>query len=115
MGDRKEVLEELYVLWVEAQILQWVIPDDRESEEVWSNPKEANEMSSEEASSGSEPAALSASQLSSVAVDGPTGKRPWEGVVITEVATQSADVGGETCFDPSQFWLMLTQAGYESW
>ena len=64
------------MLWVEAQILQWVMPDDKESGELCGNSEEAKE--------GEEPVAHVEGQLANFIAEGHIGAR--DGVMTGQVA-----------------------------
>ena len=126
MGDRGDVLEELYVMWVEAQILQWVNEEGPEGSS--DNSTGLTETASEEAREGVESVALAGRHIANSPVEGPAGEVPRDVAVNEQVASQLGDVAvneqgvsqlgdvdGRPRFDPAQFWLMLLQAGYESW
>lgn len=115
MGDREGVLEELYVLWVEAQILQCGIQGNSETGEAMSNPQLVAGMTSEEARRHPSAVANTEGQTCNVPTDKPVGEAQLEGVLPNSEAAQVADVAEEINFGPQQFWLLLAQAGYESW
>ena len=115
MGERKEVLEELYVLWVEAQILQCGLQGSQETTNFGSNPVVSADTDSSDTSSILSLVAILEGQLGSVPVDEPTGEAPPEGVWSSSKVAHVADLGEGGNFDPQQFWLMLAQVGYKAW
>lgn len=112
MGDRDEILEDLYALWVEAQVLHCVDQSGEESEEFGSDSNTVAETPFEGANSGTGPTSIHGVQLIDGPVDRPTGEGYQERVVRGNVENQSVDDKG---FDPEQLWELLRQAGYETW
>ena len=115
MGERKEVLEEQYVLWVEAQILQSGLQGNQEASSVGSDPGVSADTNSLDTSNISNSVASLEGQPGSIPVDERTGEPPLEGVWSNDEVVHVVESAEEGSFDPQQFWLMLAQIGYEDW
>ena len=103
MSERNEVLEELYVLWVETQILQCGLQGSQEIVGVVINPGVSVDTDSSDTSSISSSVAIQEGQLGIVPVDEPTGEAPPEGVWSSSEVAPLVDLDDEGSFDPQQF------------
>ena len=114
-GDWEEVLEELYVLWVEAQILQCGIQSNAETREVgatrgWLQTRPRRRSVAYQARLPTTKASFVASQQTSqLARPNQQGychvTRPPMWLTWPKTLTLT----------PNCSWLLLAQAGYESW
>ena len=84
MGDPKRVVDELYALWVEVQVQQWLLPGSWESEEVGISLVAAANPVSVDASGVTKPVTLPEGLDVSATVDGPIGCTPREGVASNQ-------------------------------
>lgn len=132
MGDRDEILSDLYELWVEAHVLEGNDPNCEGSLELGATPTTGVEALSGNTSSETESGIDLSPQPIEGPVGGPTGREPREGsgngqVAATrdDVATVTScdpepveatwdDVATGTSFDPERFWKLLRAAGYET-
>ena len=115
MGEQDKVLEDLYVLWVEAQVLQYGLQDGTEPIVPGATQGAAADSTVSEASRPLPGVVPNGIQVD---IEPPTG--PLE--EATPASTQPP-VGDESWddlaegpeFDPRMFWMLLEQAGYELW
>lgn len=87
-------------------------PEHREKGEVGLD--EVTEVRSEEAKCEGEIAIPGRPEFGYTA-DKPIVEAAQEGGVATSGADPEADVEEECKFEPGHFWLLLKEAGYESW
>lgn len=103
MGERNKVLGELYVLWVEAHVLQCGLQGNQEVVSVGSDPRVATDPNSIDTSNLPSSVASPEGQLGGIPMDEPTGDSPTEGVWTNEEVAQVAVASEEGSFDPQQF------------
>ena len=111
---KDEVLD-LYVLWVEAQVLQYglqdntepLVPGTNQGAAVDSTASDANWLPSRVAHNGiqvdSEPPTGPLEEATPASTPPHVGDEPWD------------DLAEGPEFDPRMFWMLLEQAGYELW
>lgn len=115
MGEHDELLGELYVLWLESQVLQWEAQGNQEVVVAGSDPGLTADSTAAEASNLPDQLVIPEGQLGGTHVGEPTGTPSIEGVCVNDPLIQVAAKSAETNFDPQQFWRMLAQIGYEDW
>ena len=115
MGEQDEVLEDLCVLWVEAQVLQYGLQDDTEPIAPRATQGAAADSTASEASRPLPGIAHNGIQVDNEPPTGPleeampastqplVGDEPWD------------DLAEGHEFDPRLFWMLLEQARYELW
>ena len=115
MDDEGEVLDDLYALWVEVQVLQGGISGDWELKEANCDQKAVAGLLSEASSSGPTAPHLPGSSLPGTFVAEPTRQIPTVEDMAQGDVERVADVDPRVRFEPSHFWLLLAQAEYELW
>ena len=115
MDDEGEVLDDLYALWVEVQVLEGGASGDWELKETNRDLKAVVGLVSKASSSGPTATNPPEGPLQGTYVAEPTGKAPTVEDVAQGDVERVADVDPSVSFEPSHFWLLLAHDGYELW
>lgn len=115
MGEQDEILEDLYVLWVEAQVLHYGLQGDVEALVPGTEPRAVVDPTASEAGRRLTLGESSEGQVDNEPPTGPIEEAtPARDVPPSEEGSWD-DVAERTEFDPQLFWMLLEQAGYELW
>ena len=115
MGDEGEVLDDLYAMWVEVHVLQGGASGDWELKETNRDPKAVASLVSEASSSGPTAPNPPEGPLRGSHVAEPIGETPPVEDVAQGDVERVVGVDPRVSFEPSHFWLLLAQVGYELW